>query len=396
MGRRGNLSRIRRGSRGRLRAVAALRPCRGRRPARALPRERDGRARRRLVGNAPRGRGRAEARTRGPAGSGASACGRRAAGRARDRRHEGELAARRLARPHGRPRPRGLGGLRAARDERARPPGARDRGQQRRRCALRRLRAAEADGDTPAARLPGGRVGAAPALSPARPLGQPEPHHRARLRRLLALGLAEAARLHGPALSRLRARERLDRHQRQRDHERQRQRHQPHRRVAREGGGARLRLPALRHPRLPDGPLQRADRDRRPQDRRPARPRGGRVVDAQGRRDLPLHPGLRRLPGEGQLRGPAGAAGLQAQPRRRRQRARRRARPARRHRDVAGLRLLERGARRPRQAGLQRVQAARRLVPQERDGAGEERRRSTSSRASPSTRSSARCRRRLS
>ena len=37
--------------------------------------------------------------------------------------------------------------------------------------------------------------------------------------------------------------------------------------------------------------------------------------------------------------------------------------PARRHRDVARLRLLERGARRPRQAGLQRVQAARRRVP---------------------------------
>ncbi len=51
-------------------------------------------------------------------------------------------------------------------------------------------------------------------------------------------------------------------------------------------------------------------------------------------------------------------------------------------------------ARRPRQAGLQRVRAARRQVPRQRDGAGQERRRSISSRASRSTRCSARCRRR--
>ena len=47
-----------------------------------------------------------------------------------------------------------------------------------------------------------------------------------------------------------------------------------------QGRGAGRRVPALRHPRLPDGALQRADRDRRPEDGRSARPRraprGGR------------------------------------------------------------------------------------------------------------------------
>ena len=42
------------------------------------------------------------------------------------------------------------------------------------------------------------RRGAARPPPPARPLGQPEPHGRARLRRLLALGLAQAARLPRP------------------------------------------------------------------------------------------------------------------------------------------------------------------------------------------------------
>ena len=166
---------------------------------------------------------------------------------------------------------------------------------------------------------------------------------RARLRGLLAVGLAQAPRLPGPALHGLRARQRLDRRQRHRDHERQRQRDQPHLRMAGEGRSARVGLPTLRDPCLPDRSLQRADRDRWAEDSRPARPRGRGVVEAQGRRDLRAHPGLRRLPGEGQLRGPAGPAGLQAQPRRRRERARRRCRSARRHRDVAGLRLLERG-----------------------------------------------------
>ena len=46
--------------------------------------------------------------------------------------------------------------------------------------------------------------------------------------------------------------------------------------LPRQGGGAGRRLPALRHPRLPDRALQRADRNRRPEDGRPARPGGAR------------------------------------------------------------------------------------------------------------------------
>ena len=145
------------------------------------------------------------------------------------------------------------------------------------------------------------------------------------------------------------------------------------------------RVPSVRHPRVSHGALQRADRDRRPQDRRSARPGGARVVASEGRRDLPLHSRLRRLPGQGQLRRPARSAGLRPHPRRRRQHAGRRAGAARRHRDVARVRLLERGAGRPRQAGVHRIRAARRQVPRQRDGAGEERRdRLPAARAVPS------------
>ena len=51
-------------------------------------------------------------------------------------------------------------------------------------------------------------------------------------------------RLHGAALHRLRARQRVARHQRHGAHQRQRQRHEPHRRVPREGRRARRRVPA--------------------------------------------------------------------------------------------------------------------------------------------------------
>ena len=47
----------------------------------------------------------------------------------------------------------------------------------------------------------------------------------------------------------------------------------------------------------------------------------------EGRRDLPLHPRFRRLPGQGELGRPAGTAGLRPHPRRRRQHAGRRAGP---------------------------------------------------------------------
>ena len=121
----------------------------------------------------------------------------------------------------------------------------------------------------------------------AQPLGQPRRQRRARLRRRFALGLAQAARLrrrratrdyaranaslgiNGTVLTNVNANatsltaEYLD-----------------------EGGGARRRVPAVRHPRLPDGALQRAHRDRRPQDRRSARPGRASVVEDEGRRDL--------------------------------------------------------------------------------------------------------------
>ena len=134
--------------------------------------------------------------------------------------------------------------------------------------------------------------------------------------------------------------------------------------------------------------------DRRPDDQRSARPGRRALVAREGRRDLPAHSRLRRLRRQGQQRRTARAAGLRPHARRRRQRARRRRRAARRHRHVARLRLQRRGRSRSRQARLRGVRAARRDVPRQRLRPGEERRRSTSSRASRSIRCSARCRRR--
>ena len=52
--------------------------------------------------------------------------------------------------------------------------------------------------------------------------------------------------------------------------------------------------------------------DRRPRHRRPARSGRAAVVEGQGERDLQGHPRLRRLHRQGQQRGPARPAGLQA------------------------------------------------------------------------------------
>ena len=135
-----------------------------------------------------------------------------------------------------------------------------------------------------------------------------------------------------PRYTRLRARQRLDRHQRHRAHQRQRERDAASRpeylaKVAALADvfrpyGIRVYLTAR---------FSAPDRDRRA-----CRPptRSTRAVAAWWRRKADeiyaLDPRLRRLPGEGQLRGAARAAGLRAHPRRRRQRARRRARAARR------------------------------------------------------------------
>jgi alpha-glucuronidase len=119
---------------------------------------------------------------------------------------------------------------------------------------------------------------------------------------------SQAAGADRPALPRLRPRQRVDRHQRHRAHQRQRQRAVLTRPTWRRRR-ARRRAPPLRHPRLPDRALQRPGRDRRPADRRPARPACS-VVARKADEIYRLHPRLRRLPRQGQLRGAARPAGL--------------------------------------------------------------------------------------
>ncbi len=224
-----------------------------------------------------------------------------------------------------------------------------------------------------AARAGGSAGSAAHPAARARPLGQSRPHCRARLRRPVALGLAQAPRLYRSALHRLRASERIAGHQCDRADQRQRQRGRPQAAVSAQGGGARGRVASVRHSSVPDRALRRADRDRRLADCGSRRPGRQAMVAGEGRGDLPLHSRLRRLSGQGQLRRPARSAGLRPLPCRRREHARRSAGPFRRRGDVAHVRLLERVARRPRQAGVQRVRAARRAVPRQRAVAGEER-----------------------
>ena len=123
------------------------------------------------------------------------------------------------------------------------------------------------------------------------------------------------------ALLGLCSRQCLDRHQRRRPQQRQRRPANPHARISAEGRGARRRLPALWHPRLSLGPLQRPMRDRRACRPRTRWTRAYALVARQGGRDLSAHPRLRRLPRQSQFRRPAGAAGLQAHPGGRRQHA---------------------------------------------------------------------------
>ena len=125
----------------------------------------------------------------------------------------------------------------------------------------------------------------------------------------------------------------------------------------------------------------------------PLDPRGRRLVEGQGRRDLSRDPRFRRLPGQGQFRRPAGPAGLRPHPCRRRQHAGRCARAAWRRRDVARLRLC-------RQDNARATAPSRPITSSSRSTASSatmcwcrsRTARSTSSRASRSTRCSARCR----
>ena len=186
------------------------------------------------------------------------------------------------------------------------------------------------------------------------------------------LDLVAAAGDHLAALHGLRARQRVHRHQRHGAQQRQRRRADPHRHQPGQGEGARRRVPSLRDQRLSLGALQRAHRDRRPDHRRSDERSRQDLVVEQGRRDLHDDPRLRRLPGQGQLRGATGAAGLRPHARRRGEDVVRRAGHAWRRRALARVRL-RRQRHGPHPPGVRRVQAAGRNVRRQRDGAGQER-----------------------
>ncbi len=166
--------------------------------------------------------------------------------------------------------------------------------------------------------------------------------------------------------------------------------------LPREGRGARRRRSGRTASASISRRASRADRDRRPADRRSARSARSRAWwRAKADEIYRADPRLRRLPGQGQLRRAAGPAGLRPHPRRRRQHAGRRARAARRHRDVARLRLSAPNAEdRAKQAYDEFVPLDGKFATT--SSSRSRTARSTSSRASRSTRCSARCRARRS
>ena len=172
---------------------------------------------------------------------------------------------------------------------------------------------------------------------------------------------------------RLRARQRVDRDQRHRHQQRQREPAVADRALAREGGRHRRAAcgrTASASTLPPTSPRRRDRRPARPTTRSTPRSRSG---GARRPTRSTLHPRLRRLRRQGQQRRAARTAGLSSHPRGRRERACRRARAARRHRDVARLRLQRGGRSRSRQARLRGVRAARRDVPRQRVCPGQER-----------------------
>jgi hypothetical protein len=112
-----------------------------------------------------------------------------------------------------------------------------------------------------------------------------------------------------------------------------------------ESRGAGKRIPALRGAGVSHGKIQRAHRAWRAENRRSSRSGGPRLVEGQGGRDLPLHTGFRRLPGQGEFRGPTRPAGLPPHPCGWSQHAGREPGAAWWHRHVARVRLLERSVR---------------------------------------------------
>ena len=169
--------------------------------------------------------------------------------------------------------------------------------------------------------------------------------------------------------------ERVDRHQRRRAEQRQRQRRRSSPReylakVAALAGvfrpyGIRVYLTAQFSAPIEIGGLKTAD---------PLDPRGASVVEGEGRRDLPADPRLRRLPGQGELRGTARAAGLR---RTHADGANMLADAVAPHGGVVMWRAFVYSDDVPTdrvEAGVQRVQAARRTSSRrQRDGPGEER-----------------------
>ena len=157
------------------------------------------------------------------------------------------------------------------------------------------------------------------------PLGQPRRHHRARLRGPVAVEMGRAARPRGPArpdYARANASIGINGSVHQ---QRQREPEIAQRAVPREGGGPGARAPPLRHPRLPvrrTSPRRRCSAACPTAD--PLDPAVARWWRDKADEIYARDPRLRRLPGQGQQRGPARPPGLRPHARRRRQRPRRR------------------------------------------------------------------------
>ena len=159
------------------------------------------------------------------------------------------------------------------------------------------------------------------------------------------------------------------RDQRHQDQPRQRQQRLPDAGVHRAGGGAGRRAAPVRHQALAGDQLHGADRQPvraghadQPA-ARPLRRAVPRLVDAQGAAAAGVDPGLHGLHRQGQLRGPAGPAGLRLRPRRRRQRHRGGGRAAGHEGLLAHVRLQRQRRQRPAQARLPGVRLHRRRAP---------------------------------
>ena len=155
--------------------------------------------------------------------------------RRRDRRHAVVVAARRRDRMDGRARTRRSRGLCHSLGERRRPCRHRHRIGGRNRRAVRHVPFSSTPSNSCAARRPRHRRASTPGAPAAQSLGQSRRHHRARLRRRLAV----VARPRRPASRGLCPRQRVDRHQRHRHQQRQREPAVAHPTASRESRGHR-------------------------------------------------------------------------------------------------------------------------------------------------------------